>query len=74
MSESGSRVNQHGRIMCGTIGASTSSHARQRDATSRPRLEISWIYHDSALEGVVLSYSEIKAAIVAAEAEAKGTP
>ena len=27
------------------------------------RLEISWIYHDSALEGVVLSYSEIKAAI-----------
>lgn len=29
----------------------------------RRRLEISWIYHDSALEGVVLSYSEIKAAI-----------
>jgi Fic family protein len=27
------------------------------------RLEISWIYHDCALEGVVLSYSEIKAAI-----------
>src|SRR5438128_12336645 len=27
------------------------------------RLEVSWIYHDSALEGVVLSYSEIKAAI-----------
>ena len=27
------------------------------------RLEISCIYHDSALEGVVLSYSEIKAAI-----------
>src|SRR5512138_1945522 len=27
------------------------------------RLEISWIYHDSALEGVVLSYAEIKAAI-----------
>lgn len=27
------------------------------------RLEISWIYHDSALEGVVLAYSEIKAAI-----------
>jgi Fic family protein len=27
------------------------------------RLEISAIYHDSALEGVVLSYSEIKAAI-----------
>ena len=27
------------------------------------RLEISSIYHDSALEGVVLSYSEIKAAI-----------
>jgi Fic family protein len=27
------------------------------------RLEISLIYHDSALEGVVLSYSEIKAAI-----------
>jgi hypothetical protein len=27
------------------------------------RLEISWIYHDSALEGVVLQYSEIKAAI-----------
>src|SRR5215467_7485835 len=27
------------------------------------RLEISWIYHDCALEGVVLAYSEIKAAI-----------
>jgi Fic family protein len=27
------------------------------------RLDVSWIYHDSALEGVVLSYSEIKAAI-----------
>jgi len=27
------------------------------------RLEVSWIYHDCALEGVVLSYSEIKAAI-----------
>jgi Fic family protein len=28
----------------------------------RSRLTISWIYHDSALEGDVLSYSEIKAA------------
>ena len=27
------------------------------------RFEISWIYHDSALEGVVLTYSEIKASI-----------
>ena len=27
------------------------------------RLDVSWIYHDSALEGTVLSYSEIKAAI-----------
>src|SRR4029077_8395537 len=27
------------------------------------RLDISWIYHENALEGVVLSYSEIKAAI-----------
>ena len=27
------------------------------------RLNVSWIYHDSALEGVVLQYSEIKAAI-----------
>src|SRR5688500_648613 len=27
------------------------------------RLDVSWIYHDCALEGVVLSYSEIKAAI-----------
>ena len=27
------------------------------------RLTVSWIYHDSALEGVVLLYSEIKAAI-----------
>src|SRR5262249_41289953 len=27
------------------------------------RLEVSWIYHDCALEGVVLQYSEIKAAI-----------
>lgn len=27
------------------------------------KLDISWIYHDQALEGVVLSYSELKAAI-----------
>jgi len=27
------------------------------------KLDISWIYHDNALEGVVLSYHEIKAAI-----------
>ncbi len=32
-------------------------------AEFKRRLEISWIYHDSALEGIVLSYSEIKAAI-----------
>lgn len=44
---------------------------RERQARMSPplvaeferRLEISLIYHDSALEGVVLSYSEIKAAI-----------
>jgi Fic family protein len=27
------------------------------------KLDVSWIYHDHALEGVVLSYSELKAAI-----------
>lgn len=27
------------------------------------RLDVSWVYHDHALEGVVLSYSELKAAI-----------
>jgi Fic family protein len=27
------------------------------------KLEVSWLFHDSALEGVVLSYSELKAAI-----------
>ena len=27
------------------------------------KLDVSWIYHDNALEGVVLSYSELKAAI-----------
>ncbi len=29
----------------------------------RDRLDVSWIFHDHALEGVVLSYSELKAAI-----------
>jgi len=29
----------------------------------RDKLDVSWIYHDHALEGVVLSYSELKAAI-----------
>jgi Fic family protein len=29
----------------------------------RDRLDVSWIFHDNALEGVVLSYSELKAAI-----------
>ena len=27
------------------------------------RLDVSWLFHDNALEGVVLSYSELKAAI-----------
>src|SRR4030095_10372151 len=29
----------------------------------RDRLDVSWIFHDNALEGVVLSYSELKAAV-----------
>src|SRR6476660_10560502 len=29
----------------------------------RDRLDVSWNFHDNALEGVVLSYSELKAAI-----------
>ena len=29
----------------------------------RDRLDVSWIFHDNALEGIVLSYSELKAAI-----------
>jgi len=29
----------------------------------RDKLDVSWVYHDHALEGVVLSYSELKAAI-----------
>jgi hypothetical protein len=29
----------------------------------RDRLDISWIFHDNALEGVVLSFAELKAAI-----------
>jgi Fic family protein len=29
----------------------------------RDKLDVSWIFHDHALEGVVLSYSELKAAI-----------
>src|SRR3954454_10423572 len=27
------------------------------------KLDVSWIYHDNALEGIVLSYHELKAAI-----------
>src|SRR6266496_176081 len=27
------------------------------------KMDVSWIYHDNALEGIVLSYSELKAAI-----------
>jgi len=29
----------------------------------RERLDVSWLFHDNAMEGVVLSYSELKAAI-----------
>jgi hypothetical protein len=29
----------------------------------RDRLDVSWIFHDNALEGVVLSFAELKAAI-----------
>jgi len=32
-------------------------------ADYQQKLEVSWLFHDSALEGVVLSYSELKAAI-----------
>src|SRR3977135_4615708 len=46
-------------------------HLRAKLATFPPniikdyqdRLDVSWIFHDNALEGVVLSYSELKAAI-----------
>jgi Fic family protein len=41
---------------------------RQRSSTAvladfDEKLDVSWIYHDNALEGVVLSYHELKAAI-----------
>lgn len=32
-------------------------------ADYRDRLDVSWLFHDNAMEGVVLSYSELKAAI-----------
>jgi hypothetical protein len=32
-------------------------------ADYRERLDVSWLFHDNAMEGVVLSYSELKAAI-----------
>src|SRR5436190_1229152 len=46
----------------------TRNELRRRTAQSvvhdfDEKLDISWIYHDHALEGVVLSYSELKAAI-----------
>jgi Fic family protein len=49
--------------------ALTALHEREKSMTQAlvsefaKRLEISCIYHDAALEGVVLSYAEIKAAI-----------
>jgi len=40
-------------------------HSARRSEISRPvekdyesKLDVSWIFHDNALEGVVLSYSE----------------
>ncbi len=45
------------------MGAVNDTSTRLLQTEYDHRFEISWIYHDSALEGVVLTYSEIKASI-----------
>lgn len=45
------------------LGSKISSFPERVTKDYRDKLDVSWIYHDHALEGVVLSYSELKAAI-----------
>ena len=45
------------------IRAKTASFPERVRKDYQGKLDVSWIYHDHALEGVVLSYSELKAAI-----------
>ncbi len=45
------------------LRAKVSSFPARITKDFQDRLDISWIFHDHALEGVVLSYSELKAAV-----------
>src|SRR6476620_7038731 len=45
------------------LRAKTASFPAKIAKDYQERLDVSWLFHDNALEGVVLSYSELKAAI-----------
>jgi Fic family protein len=45
------------------LRARTTSFPARITKDFQDRLDVSWIFHDHALEGVVLSYSELKAAV-----------
>lgn len=47
----------------GTLADKASSFPEKVTSDYQSKLEVSWLFHDNALEGVVLSYSELKAAI-----------
>lgn len=45
------------------VRAKTATFPERITKDYQDRLDVSWIFHDHALEGVVLSYSELKAAV-----------
>jgi Fic family protein len=47
----------------GTLSEKASSFPEKVTSDYQSKLEVSWLFHDNALDGVVLSYSELKAAI-----------
>jgi len=47
----------------GSLAEKASSYPAKVTSDYQYKLDISWLFHDNALDGVVLSYSELKAAI-----------
>ena len=47
----------------GMLSEKASSFPEKVTSDYQSKLEVSWLFHDNALDGVVLSYSELKAAI-----------
>jgi Fic family protein len=50
-------------VKMGSLAEKASAFPEKITSDYQSKLEVSWLFHDNALDGVVLSYSELKAAI-----------